>query len=447
MARPQSTPQTKRTVTVDGLRYSLDTGEKIGRAASPHRAVPKTSVAKAAHVVIGQRPLPKAIHVTQHHQAIMHPKPPPSRPTLVQTASHRKRGRGFWYQVVWRSINYPHDRQATQTILVATLISPLFWLLAISPWLVTTWLAANNIHESRLGQYSLDIIRAMTLPGIFGSVLVLVFAVSSIWVVRHICLIVSYTLNVRNIDHRPAHLSHVWQQSFAKIGRYCRLALLDLLLCGGGLVLAWLVCLTMTPDAQQTPIAWDHLGINIAIVLTVMFLILLAIHRPLARVMLAVTNQSASRSFGRSYDLIQRSRGRAVLAGLVWVTIALITASLIGAVIIATVNYGIFAVSSRLLARVGLAIGGATLIYTLSSLFTIWSQSFWALTYHYIAHHYYRDDLSELFVAQPHPRPISRSLAYIAISLTIIIFSTGVGLLVLGKTSSGRLKNWQLQPK
>ena len=163
--------------------------------------------------------------------------------------------------------------------------------------------------------------------------------------------------------------------------------------------------------------------------------------------MLAVTNQTARQSFSRSYGLIQRSRGRAVLAGLVWVCGVIITAALIGAVILATVNYGVFAVSSRLLARIGLTLGGATLIYTLMSLFTVWSQGFWALTYHYIAHHYYRDNLSELFVAEPHPRPIAKSLIYIAISLAIVLIGTGIGLVVLGSTTPHQLKAWQRQAK
>ncbi len=69
-------PRAKRMVTVDGVRYSLNTGDKLGPAVARRVEVavrPSSASRRAARV--GDKPLPKAVRVSGHQQAVMHPDP------------------------------------------------------------------------------------------------------------------------------------------------------------------------------------------------------------------------------------------------------------------------------------------------------------------------------------------------------------------------------------
>lgn len=424
----------KRVVTVDGLRYSLETGHQVGRGVRPPALSPRPKPgASQGHVVLGERPLPKAVELNDRRQAVMHPNhdrvmaeimhpEPVIEPTRL-TRTHR---RSFFRQVVVHSFHRPHDRRATNAVLLATILSPGYWLLLALPWIISSWFFVINQPTTRWYGYLYAFIQELSFIKLAIGTVVLVAGLTVVWMVRHALLLMNYTLNLRHIDHRQVHSQQVWRQSLSKIGKFASVAVVDSLLSATLLVVSMLSIVSIS-RSQVGFAAWQSLTINAVLLLTAILLVFMAIHRPLGRVMLAATNQPLSFIVARSYGLIQRSRGLAILAGLVWVLVAGLTAATLAGVVLATINYGFYGIAQTWLARAGLAVGSAVLLYVLVALFAIWSQHYWALSYHHLAHRFYKARVSELFVTEAKPQSRAKVLLPAAIVLcSLIVFTIGV---------------------
>lgn len=434
-SKPTHSPPKKRLVTVDGLRYSLETGDPVGRAATrptPVRKAPPGS--QGGHVILGERPLPKAVEFNAHHRTVMHPNHDKvvaelMHPSVVEQPPHteRRQRRSFFRNVVAQSLKRPHDKRATNAVLLATIIAPGFWVLVAAPWVMSSWVYFTTQPTTRWYTHLYSFVQGLSFARLVTSSLLVIVGMLFFWLLRHALLLMNYTLNLRHIDHRQVQSTQIWRQSLSRLGRFASIAAIDFLAVAAMTAGATLLILRLSSGGSAGGIDWQNLGVNLVIIITFALFVLMSIHRPLGRVMLAATNQPLSFIVLRSYGLIQRSRGLAVIAGLVWLLISSLTAVSLGGTVLATVGYGFYGIAQTWLARVALAAAAAVLLYIIIAVYTIWSQHYWALTYHYLAHRYYKARVSELFVADPYTKSV-KTLALQGVLALLVV----VGLLLGG---------------
>lgn len=441
----------KRIVTVDGIRYSLDTGDSLGRP--QHRPLqPRTSrrlgQGSRTHAARpGERPLPKAVHVTSHNQAVMHPDPRlqaaqvlhphnVSHPTLPlqQRSESEGHGRGsLWQDVVRASFTDSRDGVGIWAAFGIVLLSPLTWLAVIIPALL--------IFLSQLQDRPLSETYGVTVKWLektsFGELTVyfgiIAALLGAIWFIRHMCLSVSYGLASRRADNRPVSAGVLWWQAAGKVWRLVWVALFEILVASGVILgLSAALRASLSAASAESGAPWS-LVVNILIVVSALFLLVLAIHRPLTRVMLSLTNRSTGSVIVRSFGLIFRNVLPAFAMGMLWLVLVGFTGLLVAAVSWATLAYGILQITTSLGRLLLLAISSA-LVMSLLMAFTIWSVDFWPRGYRWLAARAYPHQVSGFMSGQHNPKR-KRTIAW-QVAVLILVYA----VILIGLSVSA----WQL---
>ncbi len=452
---PNSTPQKrpKRLVTVDGIRYSLDTGDSVGpaphRPAQLHPVSVSTTQSKPVtpasppekkpslrrprrNVRVPEQPLPAAVKLTSHNQAVMHPDPKlrtaqllhphnVSHPALpLPTSRQRPSAKlSIWQSVVKPSLTETHDRRTVWASIGIALLSPITWLLLALPAVV---IFAADVRRESVGKIFASTsswILAQTPTSILTWLAIFSVLLGIVWLARHSLVLVAYGVQVRRIDNRLVSGHQLWWQTLAKISRLVLVALVDGLMVVTVCMLAGLALQWILGSATQNMAVWWSLFFNLTVFMLVALLWLLATHRPLTRVMLSITNRPASFLVVKGFGLIFRNWIRALGLGFVWLAAAGLTAFLLAGISWATIIYGLVQITTSI-GRVALwAVSGSLLIFILTS-FTVWSNGYWPRAYHMLAHRAYPRTVSR-FMADD-PRVKSRLKTILHVSLIVIAY-------------------------
>ncbi len=411
---------------VDGLRRSTEPIRRV-RPPAPHRE---------RH--LKAQPLPQAVGESHQHRNVIHPDPHlraaeimhphgvshPALPLPTSRAvSHLKLS--IWSGVLKPSLTEIHDRRTVWASLGITLASPFTWLLVILPALT---IYASDIQHESAGKLFAQF--AAWINGLTASQVVIFLTVSAltlglVWLIRHTCLLVAYGIQVRRIDNRLVSGRQVWWQSLAKIWRLIVVAAIDIvlsaaLMTGGMMALARIAGLADT--TQFT--AWWSLFFNFTLLVIILAGWLMATHRPLARVMLSITNRPASFVIIRGFGLVFRNWWRALGIGLIWLMAAGLTATLVAGISWSTIVYGLVQVTTTIGRSALWAVSGALILFVLTC-FTVWSTSYWPRAYHVLAHRGYPKTVSQLMNDELHAK--SRRATLVHVALLVLLY---VGLVV-----------------
>lgn len=436
----------KRIVTVDGIRYSLDTGDSLGRPQHrplQPRATRRPGQASRTHAARpGERPLPRAVHVTSHNQAVMHPDPRlqaaqvlhphnVSHPTLPlqQRSESEKRSRGsLWRDVVRASFTDSRDGVGVWAAFGIVLLSPLTWLAVIIPALLIFLSRLQDRPLSEMYGVLVGWLEKTSFGELAAYIGIVAALLGAIWFVRHMCLSVSYGLASRRADNRPVSADVLWWQAAGKVWRLVWVALFEVFV-ASAVVLGLSASLraSLSAASAQSGAQWS-LVVNILLIVSALLLLVLAIHRPLTRVMLALTNRSAGSVIVRSLGLIFRNVLPAFAMGLLWLVLVGFTGLLVAAVSWATLAYGILQITTTLGRLLLLAVSSA-LVMSLLMAFTIWSVDFWPRGYRWLAARAYPEQVSKFMSGQHNPKR-KRTIAWQVGLLVVVYAALLIGLSV-----------------
>lgn len=385
MPNPQrSAPQASRSQTVASQRVTVDGLSFTGR---PKRPVPRT------------RPLPKAVELTAHQQAVIHPQPKfvpsaagaganavshPSLPLPTRQVLERVR-RSVWHGVIRPSFREAPDRRALWASLGATFLSIFLWLLILTPALVVAGDTVVNQPLDRVYGWVYGWLHLVSPLNLLIAVAGFTMLATLIWILRHTLLLVSYGIHIRRIDHRLVSARQLFWQGIARTGRFAVVALFDILLTASIAVVGIVLIRLVLTDPAAWFIPYQSYVIGLILLGMLVGFWLLATHRPLTRVMLAITDRPASYIVIKSFGLVASSRKRAFLIGLFWLLLAGLAVTLLFGILWATSVYGLLQVKSTG-GRVGLIVLSAFLTYSVAAGFTIWTQGYWPHAYHALAH-------------------------------------------------------------
>ncbi len=406
--QPPHPPQ-RRHVVVDGISYSLESGRKIDQSRGKSHSLPKPAPAPIKETTVHADP------TIMHPHHVTHPALP------LPHHRHKSRKPSSISSVILQSLRERQDRRALDSALITSLLSPVFWLCAALPWAVLSVTQSQNLTV----QQAYSAIRGLLTAPFNRILLIFVVAVVvlfKVWLIRHIMQLVSYAANLRRIDHRSVDTQAYGWQALAKSHRLLVLTLLDsmlaLVIIGGSTLAVLRIMDIQSPVLMQL----QSYIVYAVLIITLILLAIAAVHRTLARVMLAATNQSSSFLVIKSLGLTLKSLGRALVFGLFWMLCAGVVASLLTAIIWSTASYGQFTVGRQSIARAALTLLSTFLLYTTITGFTLWSQGYWSLIYHHLAHVGYPQAVSQFIVTRPHAKPRRSAI----IQTACIIAGTGV---------------------
>jgi hypothetical protein len=288
-----------------------------------------------------------------------------------------------------------------------------------------------------------NIIQTTPADRVFWALIAAAGVLGVVWFVKHLCLIVAYGLAAKKIDNRSASARHLWLQAAGKILRFATIAAFDFLLTVVAIV-AMISLLTLAFSGRTEPaqMGWSLL-FNFGILLAGIWVWLISTHRPITRVMLALTNRPASFIVVRSFGLIFRNWWRSLVIGMTWLFIATLTAAVVAAVCWATAVYGMLQIttSTGRLLLLGFA---AVLVLFILSLFTIWSVSYWPRAYHWLARLAYPRQISQLMVDTHHQKSTRRIVVEMVL---IVMLFAGIfaGLAIVARPYFSRLYEQSVQ--
>lgn len=427
------TPRAKRMVTVDGVRYSLNTGDKLGPALA-RRTAPSVKSHPVLHRAarVGEKPLPKAVKITSHQQAVMHPDPRlaaahilhphgVSHPTLpVPQAAEVHTKQSLWAGVIVPSLSEGRTKKSILTSLGIVVLSPMTWLYVFLPALVFVVAELQKKPLAELYGQIIKLLRSADGVQAFWVVFACMAITGVVWFIKHLCLIVAYGLTARKIDHRSTSARHLWLQAAGKIWRFAGIAVFDFLFVTAALTAAGVVIwYAYMGRAEALRASWSLL-FNLGIMVTMMLSWLVATHRPITRVMLALTNRPASFIIVRSFGLIFRNWIRALALGFFWLLMAGMTVTLVAGISWATVVYGLLQITTTT-GRVLLFAFAAGLVLFVLSLFTIWSVSYWPRAYQWLTRRAYPKQVSQMMSDVQHQKSGKR--IWVEVSLLIVVYA------------------------
>lgn len=431
-------------ITVDGVRYSLNTGDRLGPAVarrvamSPPPAMSAQGSKRAARVA--EKPLPKAVKLSSHQQAVMHPNP---RLTAIRGLSlsrgttrseqESQRDQAYTNQTLWRAVIEPsltegRTRRGVLASLGIVLLAPVTWLFVLLPAMVFVVAELQQQSLARLYAVMVQRLHMLNPEVVFWLIIVLASLLLVLWFIRHLCLIVAYGLSARKNDHRAINAQHLWLQAVGKIWRFVGVAAFDFLFVTAAMVASGLIISYAYSGRTNQNATWSLL-FNLGLMAMVMVGWLIATHRPITRVMLALTNRPASFIIVRSFGLIFRSWVRALALGFFWLLMAAITASLVAGISWATVVYGLLQITTTT-GRVLLFIFASGLVLFVLSLFTIWSVGYWPRAYQWLARRAYPRQVSQFMSDVQHNKPGKQVVGEVAALLALFIILLGLVLFV-----------------
>lgn len=431
----------KRMVTVDGIRYSLNTGDKLGPAPVHHILTPvrhQSTTHRAARVA--ERPLPKVIRVSAHQQTVMHPKPQvanilghslsQSTNTNHLTARSLTPNVSLWSGVILPSLSEGRTKKSILASLGIVVLSPMTWLYIFLPIVI---FAVSEVQEKSLVELYAQLISFFEKADptqMLWALCGVAALMGLIWFLRHLCLVVAYGLMARRVDHRSSDARHLWLQAAGKIWRFAGVAAFDALFAvAGTIIIAVLVWQINLGGSNNLQAGWGFL-LNLVIVAGMTLAWLIAVHRPITRVMLSLTNRPTSFIIVRSFGLIFRNWLSALSLGFGWLLMAVVASALVLGISWATVVYGLLQITTTT-GRVLLFILAASLVLFVLSLFTIWSISYWPRAYQWLVRRAYPKQVSLMMSDVAHQK--SRQRIVVEVSLLALVYSlilVGVILLV-----------------
>jgi hypothetical protein len=212
----------------------------------------------------------------------------------------------------------------------------------------------------------------------------------------------------------------LWWQAAGKVWRLVWVALFEVFV-ASAVVLGLSASLraSLSAASAQSGEQWS-LVVNILLIVSALLLLVLAIHRPLTRVMLALTNRSAGSVIVRSLGLIFRNVLPAFAMGLLWLVLVGLTGLLVAAVSWATLAYGILQITTTLGRLLLLAVSSA-LVMSLLMAFTVWSVDFWPRGYRWLAARAYPEQVSKFMSGQHNPKR-KRTIAW-QVGLLIVVYA------------------------
>ncbi|MBP9827040.1 hypothetical protein KBC99_01005, partial [Candidatus Saccharibacteria bacterium] len=438
-----SSQPAKRQVIVDGIRFSLDTGKPIAPVslASTVKIKRLTTLDKLKNrrhrAQVPEKPLPKAVQLTTHHQAIMHPDPNlksaellhphhvshPSLPLPTRRQHNQPEYRTIWKSIIKPTLLNPPDSRTVKAGIIATLFSPFIWILAALP---VVFILAIDIPERPIGslyQASVSAVLRVNPSSLLIILSLSALAGCAVWLIRHLLLLVSYGIHIRRIDHRLASGRQLLWLASSKVMRFIGLALTDLVI-NLAIIIGGVYAITKIILAHG-PL--ESMLVNLVILFIGIFLWLMATERPLSRVMLAATDQPLSSLVTKSFGLIIFSRGRALASGLVWLLIAGVHAAALVGIVWASSAYGLLQVTS-VLGRIILLLLSSSLILVVASIFTIWSHDFWSHVYHDLAHRSHHHDISSLITGSNLTKSRKRIIVSLASLGAILLIMIGLSI-------------------
>lgn len=452
MIQDRAKKRPKRVITVDGIRYSLDSGDTVNSAkrlasAPRSRMLPKRTSTKTKAVRVAEKPLPKAVSITAHHQAVMHPDPKlaaaqalhphnvshPALPLQQRSTDFGRKRMSAWRDVIIPSVTDGRDSISVWASLGIVLLSPLSWLAIFIP--------AAFIFITRLQDRPVDELYRMVTNWLLNTtstqaaiyIGLVAAAAGAIWIVRHLCLMVAYALASRTIDNRPVSARTVWWQAAGKLWRLVWVALFETLIFT---TVSLLIVSALRASLQARTVLATQWGLlfNITILFAIVFVVAISIYRPLSRVMLALTNRPAGMIVSRCFGLLVRNWLPALGLGLVWLLVAGLTAVLVSAMSWATLAYGLLQITTLLGRLLLLAVAGL-IIMLLLMIFTIWSVDFWPRSYRWLALRAFPGHVSRFMAGaqstKSKPTIVRQAIGLVIIYLLIIVsLSVSLGLLV-----------------
>ncbi len=402
MKRTTHHQKPQRHVTVDGIRYSIESGRKLTGATR------QSALKSPQSQTVASSELDTDAAEFMHPHRVSHPALP--LPAQPKHQTHQK----SVLSVILRSFREKQDRHAFDAALVMSILSPWFWLCAATPWAILSLTKSQNITI----QQAYMLIRGL-LTAPYIRIVISVIAIAAVafilWLVRHILQLVSYAANIRRIDHRSVDAEEYGWQALAKSHRLISISAFELFSTMAFSSLTALVILRIF-DSNLTQI--KSLSIYVILVLFLLGVAIMAVHRTIVRIMLAVTNQSTAFLVVKSLGLTLRTLLRTLAFGLFWLLSATLAVGLLLALIWSTASYGQFTVGRHAIARAGLILLSTVLMYAAVVGFTLWSQGYWALVYHHIAHTSYKSAVSQLIITKPHQK--ARKSAIIQV-ITILV--------------------------
>lgn len=422
-------PQKKdRIITVDGVGYSLDTGKSVGASSKPAAPVKASdepvksantldlrhfslepsdsSIDSAAPKINDAKSLAKPrLDIAGSGKQV---KKEPLEPSTVRTPktdekieedsqlrqsaepvassakeSHRKVHSGYFKKVMVLPFTERVDRYVVQAILLSTMISPYFWLLALSPGLAVRLLNTQKYTLTDL----LGRVRAGLAPGNYYTLAVMVgiFLALSLVSLLISCLVrmVARATKLRMIDRRSVSQKLLYRQAANKSLRsLCNWLLnaitVGLVALGSTCLVWWLIASRESIISSSLPAILPLTGIVLAVVM-----VLLAMHWPLSQTMIAATDKSVWFVQWHSFKLTFGSAAKNLLSAVMLGLVSLVAGALLGLIGWAEVTYLVS--SSYLYMQIGLFVLGAILMLTVLVAYRIWWNMFLASHYHVLA--------------------------------------------------------------
>lgn len=405
-----------RIITVDGISYSLDTGKTIADEKKPAER-PKVSVAnqdaQRANVLdlrhfapeppepsgargnsntprqdrvhdIGGTVRSKNVEQDDGAQAEI-TKASVESDAEVSVPSDPGSSRHstdvhFFHRVIVAPFTEKTDRYVVQGFLLSSMISPLFWLLALTPGII--------VRLAGVQQYSVNDLLTQTRLlldpanyyriGLSAGLLIVLSAASilALYLVRS----VARATRLRMIDHRPVRSKLLYAQAMSKSWRAYANWLLNLVLLAIMMALVAYGSEWLMRGGLPLIEANSTLAAIIILIVAIKIFSLIALRWSFSTTMVAATNKSLWFVQGNSWRLAFIGFAKNILSVLWFILVSAITGGLIGLISWAEISY--LGSSQYKYMQVGMFVVGAVLMLAVLVAYRIWKNNFLASLYY-----------------------------------------------------------------
>lgn len=307
----------------------------------------------------------------------------PSRHQPAKASPRRLAARGFFSHVMVAPFARRPNRYVVQGFLLSSMISPLYWFLALTPALFVRLVGVQQHNISDLLTQARSVLEANNYYKIaFLLGLFLILSLSSL-LVSYLVRVVARTVQLRLLDHRPVAIGLLYRQAMNKSGRallnwFLNLLLVVIISASLGGLIWWLV-----HSGQAVVVSNLSLVMSIVVVVWIVMMVLLLMRWTLSLTMIGASSKSVWFVQGHSLKLAFGSFIKSLLSGLWLAVISLVTLLAVGMISWAEVIY--LNATQHKYAQVIIFVTGAILILVALVIYRIWKNIFIACFYHFLA--------------------------------------------------------------
>lgn len=465
----------KRIIKVDGVNYSLDTGEAIQTEKikkpllpTPSRATEELSV-REEPIIHSPRKIshfdgirsPAAKSVAKNQPTIAKAEPaielPPSKPRATKnepspvkknlatnrsekpadnvglshptlpmpTAVAKKRVVRPVESVFLHPFVQKVDRRITTLAMIRVVTSVRFWLMVAVPFVVVLVRDLTILSPNQLISSAKNLLLTFPYNFIMGAILFVTFLVSlSLYVSSQTAQIMT-ALKLKQLDHRRSSARFFLSQSNAKLFRTIAIRTIHLLLFWGSAV-GLAVLIWYLYSVSQVYLETVKLPLLVLIALIgLVWLLLMGMRWPIGRAILAATDQTIGSIEKKSFSLIFGHTLKSLGIAVFWSLVSLLYLASIGAVEWSLSMYLLSDLSNT--TKVILMAVGVGLIGFFSVVYTLWSTVFWASSYRALVSMRHTSDHLSDYLQIEHPSSRGKlvvTLFFVSVLLILIVAAT-----------------------